>query len=45
MIIPFVAERNVLISIDHMTIELDCNKKIENEKGEKTPDPTEEIEF
>ncbi len=30
---------------DHMTIELDCNKKIENEKGEKTPDPTEEIEF
>ncbi len=29
----------------NMSIELDCDKKQTDEKGEKTPDPTEEIEF
>jgi penicillin-binding protein 1A len=30
---------------DNLSIELDCNKKTEDEKGEKTPDPADEIEF
>ena len=30
---------------DDLSIELDCNKKTEDEKGEKTPDPADEIEF
>ena len=30
---------------DNMSIELDCNKKAEEKDGEKTPDPTDEIEF
>jgi len=30
---------------DNLSIELDCNKKVEEEEGEKTPDPTDEIEF
>ena len=30
---------------DDLSIELDCNKKTEDDKGEKTPDPADEIEF
>ncbi len=30
---------------DNLSIELDCNKKVEEKEGVKTPDPTDEIEF
>ena len=30
---------------DDLSIELDCNNKAEEKEGEKTPDPTDEIEF
>ena len=30
---------------DDLSIEIDCNKKIEDKEGKTTPDPTEEIEF
>ncbi len=30
---------------ENLSIEIDCDKKSEDEEGKKTPDPTEEIEF